>query len=501
MNEKLTVKPLPYPTRKRSIFKTLLWAEGAPRHPALRFIVLFLILYATPSLAILLEAIIPDFESSVPNFSDQFDQAKYLALTGVLCGLFGHGCRGLTARPVWQSMALPVTTRRLALTAIYYQARLALLLGTLWGLSRLSSGLDDPIGHALRMTLLLSAQGQAALLWLSAAGAIQGLVAFTVGLAAAGCAGIIASYVGPFSPVNNMAVVLVTGAWGCSYAAVRAMRGGPIPHVELPELPGVAPLRNWHLARTMGKRQFTSPFWAQVWFEWQRTARWFPIAIAVTLVLTLCVDVPHILSTGRAYFDLEKDGGDTILNPYGAVTLLIPLLFWYLHITITRPYRNFVFTQPNTVQRVGRAKLFAALFAAAVIAVISGLKVWIYTELLPTEAVDSASASGFFLWNALLAQATAASVAFLCLVYGPSLFMPGMLQLFQFILSRFLSGDPLPEHVEQSVRVFDLLFLVIPLLVTAILFSSIAGTFALRQWKHADYPFPWELTAALVVTV
>lgn len=487
---RLPVKPRPYPTHPQSVFRTLLWAESEPRHSVLRIIVLLLALYAAPSLMLLIDYFDPNVDISRSTRENADITSRLLAFAGVLYGAFSHGLQGVNARMSWRAMALPAKAHQLVLPAIVYQTGVALLLGTLWGLNRLDTTFESPMVYPIQLTLVLSAQLQAALLWYATAGARRGLTAYVFSLILLGlcCAG--ARHIGVSHPEFHMTAILVLGGWISSYSAARAMRGGHIPDIDWERLPGVESIRAWLRTRSAPEAFFASPFRAQLWFEWRRSGRWVPIAAAIALALTILIECIHYLFTGQAYFGPGNEDLP-MMSPLIAVQMLVPFLFWFIHITVTRPYRNFVFARPNTVRRVSHAKLLAALMAIAFLAMLLMVDSLLYGTadgLEQTTTSDSSFLNSVHLW------ATGMVLNILMMTYGPMLLFAMIPEGFHQAVSTY---TPLPAGVETKLDLALMIYIFIPVLAIPVT----VGTYLIHRIRRSTYPFPWEIVAASIIAM
>jgi hypothetical protein len=480
------------------VFRALLWAEAAPRYRVLRIIVGFMLFVSLSRLFIYLNEV--SFELKLTTDMGMDNSLKSLALAGIIYCALSHEIKGFSLRQSWQSMGLPVRTHWLILPSMVYQLGVALLLGTLWGLYRISDGFDEPFVQPLSLLVMLSAQGQAAMFWCSAVGLARGLAVYGMGLAVALAAGFLARNVGPFSPDINFAVVLVAGGWIWSCVAARATRGGPAPHFDVWRLPGAASLRDWNLARAARKTSFTSPFWAQVWFEWRRSASWLVILVAVVAVLMLLIDVPYTLAEGRSLFEHdpdEEEGGWRLL--FGAAPLIVIPVFWFAHITVTRPYRRFVFTRPTTAKRVGSAKLLTVLLAIIVMNMIETTIGLLAAALLPPGAANLDPAHAFSIFDSIFSYASLIYGMFLILAYGPMLFVIFFLYALSASLPLWRHGDTTVFEPDMEPMAFFVGFFIF--LLIGLLLITAMGNILKRKLDFRDYPFPWELLATLAALV
>ena len=489
------IPPAQRPQKTGGVLSTLFWAEHAPRARVLRIVAGVLTLLWLSALTMRMGPNGYLREEPVGGMGLE-GHTKYIAIAGMVYALLSQGLRGFTGRPAWQSMALPLRTCWVMAPALAYQFAVALLMGTCWGLYRYFDGLDAPFSEPLQWLIILAAQGQAALLWCAAAGAVRGLGIFAASLGCAWIAGLLAANVGPLGPGANTAVLLAVGGWLSSYFAARASRGGAIPDLDLMRLPVAVRLRDWHCERAARKTAFTSPFWAQVWFEWRRSGWWITASVVGLALLTLLLDLPYILVSGVSLFEGGRDTGSG-LRPVDIAVLLMPFLFWLAHTAVTRPYRRFVLTRPTTAIRVGRAKLLVAMIAAAAIATATQAIDWGYTLLLPSDIATQVRTPGDFLLDGIVAWCATATGYGLFLLYGPVLLL-----VFVFLFS--LSFLATSRGGASAGLDTDLLFgVALSLLVLALWLIALALAFSYlkRRLDTQDYPFPFEIVVALAVLV
>lgn len=482
------MKPPPYSTPPEGVFRTLLWAESEPRYSVLRIIVLLLALHAAPSLRLLIDYFDPNVDFPLRTGHNSDMNSRLLAFAGVLYCAFSHGLQGINARVSWRTMALPLKTHQLVLPAIVYQTGLALLLGILWGLNRLDATFESPMAYPIQTTLVLSAQLQAALLWYGALGPVQGLSTYGFSLSLSGLCSMALRLTDLSHP--EIYVTLILGGWASSFWATQAMRGGRTPVLDWERFPGVDFIRAWHRARSLRKAPFASRFRAQVWYEWRRSGRWVPIAAAIALALTLSIDSIHYLFTGQTYF--MSDGEDRpMMSPLIAVQILVPFLFWFIHINVTRPYRNFVFARPNTNRRVSHAKLLAALMAIAFLALLLMVDSLLYGTadgLEQTATSDSSFLNSVHLW------ATGMVLNLLMMTYGPMLLFAMIPEGFHQAISMY---TPLPAGVETKLDLARMIYIFIPVLAIPVT----VGAYLIHRIRRSTYLFPWEIVAASIIAM
>lgn len=478
-----------------TVFKTLFWAEFAPRIAVLRVILGLLFLLGLTDLPIWLTN--DQIPGADPSSALEVDVlAKLLALVGVLYCTLHQGLRGTAARPAWQALVLPARVYQLVLPSVIFQFGTALLLGALWGLHRYFGRIDAPFSEPLQYTTVLAVLSQSAALWCAAAGAARGLPIFGLGLTVAYCAGTLAAHIGPFPPETNQAAVLIAIGWIGIILAARATRGGVIPEIDPLHLPGARPICDWYVARAARKTRFASPFWAQVWFEWRRTAWWFAAIVVTVAGLKLLVDVPYLLTRGQSLFEHVQDkNGDMIPSISGSIIFAATILFWFTHIALSGPYRRFVFSRPTSFKRVSGAKLLTACLAAAVFLASSTLSREIYEIVLPSSNAGYSPSEGpDFLSISLEAVSTAVSF-FLLLVYGPFVFAGFALLYMTFQLMFESSGsstDPGHEMVGMVIAlVSTFTSTAVPFVVTGILLK--------RRLDFRCYPAPWEFYVTLIL--
>ncbi len=486
----LTVKTRTHSTTPQSIFRTLLWAESEPRYSVLRIIVLLLALHAAPSLRLLIDYFDPNVDFPLRTGHNSDMNSRLLAFAGVLYCAFSHGLQGINTRMSWRTMALPLKAHQLVLPAIVYQTGLALLLGTLWGLNRLDATFESPMAYPIQTTLVLSAQLQAALLWYGALGPVRGLSTYGFSLCLCGLCSMALRLTNTSHPEVYVTLILVFGGWASSFWAAKAMRGGRTPDLDWERLPGVESIRAWLRTRSAPDAFFASPFRAQLWFEWRRSGRWVPIAAAIALALTLSIDSIHYLFTGQTY---SMSGGEDrpMMSPLIAVQILVPFLFWFIHITVTRPYRNFVFARPNTVRRVSHAKLLAALMAIAFLALLLMVDSLLYGTadgLEQTATSDSSFLNSVHLWAAGMV------LNILMMTYGPMLLFAMIPEGFHQAISTY---TPLPAGVETKLDLARMVYIFIPVLAVPVT----VGAYLIHRIRRSTYPFPWEIVAASIIAM
>ncbi|MBL7644943.1 MAG: hypothetical protein JNK74_02020 [Candidatus Hydrogenedentes bacterium] len=478
-----------------TVFKTLLWAEFAPRFSVLRVIVTLLVLLWLMEFPFWLTSDrMPEGDPSSALEVDLF--SRLLALSGVLYCALHEGLRGMAARPAWQALVLPVRVHWLVFPGIAFQFGIALLLASLWGLHRYFGGIEAPFSQPFQWTTVLATQIQAVALWCAAAGAARGLPVFGLGLAVAYCAGTLATHIGPFSPATNQAAVLVISGWISTLLAARAIRGGTIPEMDPLRLPGVRRIHDWHLARAARKTRFTSPFWAQVWFEWRRTAWWFAAVVVAVATVKLLVDIPYILTWGESLFEqVQSENGDTTPAISGSIILVAILLFWFTHIALSGPYRRFVFSRPTSVGRVSWAKLLTVCLAAAVFLTVSAMSREIYSVMLPSTEAELPSAEGSGLWSVSIAAMSTAVFFFLLLVYGPFV-IAGFTYL--YIIVHLAFGD-FGGTTDSNIEIIGTVIVAASALASGAVPFILTGILLKRRLDFRCYPVPWELLVALMI--
>lgn len=477
-----------------TVFKTLLWAEFAPRR---RVLTIALFLQLLLSLHIYTWNL--DFESGIYGREPRapFEGSiEYLAL-GVIayCALF-QGRDGFSARAPWQSMALPVRRDAQLLVGVAFQILVALLVGALWGLYRHFGNEDTPFLYPVLGMVLLAVQGHAAVLWCAAVGVSTGLAIFSTGLMGAAVCGILLGNIGPFSPnVNTASVLLACGACWC-FVAARTASGGLAPVADMGAMPVVTRLYRWHLTRSLHKSPFASPFRAQVWFEWRRSARWIVFASAAIVAGVLLLDTPYMLTREQSLFG--KDGVIESSHPSGLIVYLgLPFLFWYAHIAVTGPYRSFVFTRPQTVEGMSAAKLLAAFLAAIPLTIIGESTQWFYRLLLEPKGVADIVAASESAWSVALSLAGATVTIYLTLISGPLLMLIAA-PVFMVLFFPLVSTDSTTEGFSIAISPADLAYNTSVVSAVLLLFMLTCGLLR-RRFDRKAGSFSWELATACAV--
>ncbi len=486
-----------YHTTPFTVFKTLLWAEFAPRHRMLRNIAALL---AVVCLLKFVQTF--DFglgvsrEESAMPFDDMLEKlVQWLAVIGLVYCAPNRSHDGVALQTPWQSLALPVPLHWQVLATLLFQIMAALLLGTCWGLFLHLDDGHPPFFFPVICLPTLAVQMQAAVLWCAAAGIARGLALFGAGLAAAilPVAALVLANASPVVTFVGAAAALFTAGCFWSYCAARAIRGDSVPGIGLPRLAVLTRFHERRLARSLQKVRFSSPFIAQVWFEWRRTARWIAAASAVGAAVLLVLDGPYIFTRGVSMFGIPDDShGWWPGRNLGY--FWIPLIFWFAHIAVTKPYRGFVLTRPHAIPTVSAAKLLAAFMAAIPFTLVLELSGWCYAQLLHGEAMSEAADSP--LWSLAGSLALSSVVVYLYLASGPMVFavMP-VVMLLSFPL--FVPGDSGPDPLaalDASRLPHNTLFVALALLPLAIAFGLLARRFPVRSSR-----FPWEPAAALAV--
>ena len=464
-----------------TVFKTLLWAEFAPRRQVLGAIVGLLTL-----LWLLAES--QTWENSFrsgpgPMLPDSL--CRNLAVGGILYSIFSQGRTGFSIRQSWQAFALPVRLRWLVAPGIVFQFGMALLIALIWGLYRDVAEVERPFSYPLMLLVVLAAQGHSAMLWCGALGITWGVAAFSAGLTVATVVGIVVSGLAPLPPAASVVAILVLFGWIWSALAAAAIRGNTFDLPELLQLPGVRALHIRHLSRAASRTTFRSTFSAQCWFEWMRSARWYVAFIAASAIATLVIEVPYTLTRGASLFDTGMgDGATSWFRPIEYAFLAAPLLFWFVHFFVTRAYRGFVCTRPVSAQCIGGAKVAVALGAT-----IAGLgTVVICNQFLNLLVTGDMTAFVWRGWEGALSSLVVVVAVFVLMSYGLVLFA---LSMALFSLNFLITADfPGAQDLGFESGIFLMIFLLFTFLPIAAVGS------ALKRLDLFAYPKPWEVRLA-----
>ena len=357
------------------VFTTLLRTEAEPRLPCLQISVALLLICSVIALVLLFREI-PGRASA---WLDLQLFANLVSITAVTFNIFCQGLKGHALRPSWHTLRLPVRTHRLVLPTLLYQCGHALVLGLLWGFLRFGAGVEEPFSFPVLLLMALTVQGHAALYWYFAFGAAGGATFFSMGVLASALLGLCLQSVLDLSLTKALLTGEVLGGCISTYVAARAMcydarilddlwaalSGGPDESSNAPSTQGARPssynkvpdayhasryvtgglVPLWSIISATDLPVFASPFWAQCWFEWRRTAMWLPILVGGGGFLASVLSFPFGLI---AAFPI----------------ILLPLFFIsYCHNRVTPQYTAFALTLPQSSQQVGRAKNAAMAMA------------------------------------------------------------------------------------------------------------------------------------------
>jgi hypothetical protein len=475
-----------YRARPFTVFKTLLWAEFAPRRQVLGaifgFLVLFWLFAESQTWAL------PNRTHPGPTPFEGL--SRNLAVGGVLYSIFSQGRTGFSIRQSWQGLALPVRLRWLVAPGIVFQLGMALFIALIWGLYRDVAEIEHPFSYPLILLVVLAAQGHCAMLWCGALGITTGLAVFGAGLTVATVVGIVVSGLAPLPPAACTAAILVLFGWIWSAVAAGAIRGNSLNLPDLRRVPIVNALYTRHLSRAASKTTFRSPFSAQCWFEWKRSARWYVAFIAVSAIATLVIEVPYTLTREASLFDTGMgDGATSWFRPIEYAVLAAPLLFWFIHSFITRAYRGFVCTRPISARCIGGAKLVIALTAA-----IAGYGIVVMcNQFLNFMVTGEMTAFAWPGWGEVLTSLVVVIAAFLFMSYGLVLLA---LSMALFSLSMLITDDiPGVQDPGFETNIFLLTVMLLAFLPIAAVDS------ALKRLDLSAYPKPWEVWRAFGATM
>lgn len=472
-------------TGRTSIFRTLLWAESAPRRKVLRIIACILVLFAASS--VMTYSSLYELDTT-KSLGTEFVHGETLVIAGILYALLVQGVRGFTVQPPWLAMALPVRTYRLLIPTLFYQTRVALLLGAVFGIQRYFADVEHAFTAPVAILTALSAQGYAACLWWTA-GQARGLAVFGVAFACASLIGVAAAALTPVPALITAAVFLIPCGWVSSYLAAQAIRGGNVPSVDFARIALMARFLEWNQVRAANKTEFSSPFWAQVWFEWRRTGWWLAGGFVLFSLAISAINFPYILVTGSPVVNLDELPG--VLT---TLYVVLPVLVWLAHLAITKPYRRFVFTRPITTKRVAAAKMLAALAAAVVIAVIENAVQGFNGAMLPGDTVESAPGPLLAFVDSIVSNTQSVGMTALALLYGPILFIAMMFSMFIWALEEI----PM-EGLTWDWQVLIVVPIALPMLVIGVLPLAFVYMGVKKRIDTLTYPRPLEVIVSLTL--
>lgn len=472
-----------------TVFKTLLWAEFAPRRRVLGYIVGLLVLFWLFAESYALDMPLSSRRGSMP-FEGLTEK---LAIAGVLYSALSHGATGFSHRQSWQAFALPVGLRGLLLPGLVFQFGLSVLMALLWGLHRNVSGIESPFIHPFTLLSVLAVQGQAAMLWCGALGIARGIGMFAMGLTCATVAGITAGGFFLLSPAPVTASVLVFCGWLWSVVAARFMKDYAIGVPDGYGLPDFTSLRKWYLTRAERKAEFRSAFWAQCWFEWKRSVHWLPAIFCVATLITLTIDIPYFLTRGYTFFD-DGSGSDRDLwfRPTGYALFIGPLVVWLLNARVSRPYRRFVCTRPASARMIGGAKFVASIAAALAGAFVLQLADQALGFLLSSGTAGNAVSALPLSWHSLAPSLSIALAIYLLLCYGPFLIVP-MTACAALELIVFSDAE---VRFPTDVSAISLSLFSLTIIILALLPIFVARAFLKPILDLSGYPKPKALTAS-----
>jgi len=332
------------------VFKTLLWAEHAPRRQGL---IVFYALQLLLLFAIYLGAniLLPIASELIPMF-DLY--AGLLSVAAVLYLTFIQPLRGESSRPAAWHGALPIRPQQRLLSALTYHLIITLLFATTWAAARHILRAEPSAFVPFAILLPLAIQSQSALLWSAAFGPLRGSAVFAALLALSALLGAALNALGLGEPLALWSLSFLSGGIVSLYLAVYAMRFGwssipfaptrPTATTQMPHTTNEGFTRRMRAALNAAMPTFPSPLWAQVWFEFRRSAMWIPIAGVPVQLL------PWLM-------------GDFVTIPLIVAMFILPIGVAYVHNRVNRPYQSFVLTRPLSSQQIGRAKLLSMSFA------------------------------------------------------------------------------------------------------------------------------------------
>ncbi|MBX3176118.1 MAG: hypothetical protein KF886_02035 [Candidatus Hydrogenedentes bacterium] len=335
-------------------YAALLWAEFAPRARVLSAVVAVLLALSFLNYIqhLVFGSGVSEATRAVPSVGVFEIVILCAAAIGILCCVPRWSEGDITLQPLWQSLTLPVRLHGQILVTLMFHIAVALLLGGVCGLFwHLDEG-TLPSLMPVALLVAISLQGQAAMFGCYVLGPVPGFLAFAMGFIAVVTAGWLATPLTPFSPETDICLALaVAGILWC-FAAAHLARGGSLPGDQLlPRIPREHFSTRLPAAILRGK-SFSSPFWAQVWFEWRSAAMWLPMlvggATVVNMLLIAFDDFPYSVIS---------------MFTMTGIYLIVPFLIASKYNRVSPQYRNFALARPITSQRVGRAKTVSMALA------------------------------------------------------------------------------------------------------------------------------------------
>mgnify|MGYP003641057988 CR=1 FL=1 len=299
-----------------------------------------------------LNALLAAYTKSTPLYTEGYieslrfwldAQGGVLAFVGLVHSAFCQSNYGYSLRPPWINMALPLRLHHLLAPNLLCQLGAAIALALVWGVARSILEVDAPYQLPLLLLTAVAMQGQAAIFWIGALGILQGAFVYATGFVVMGLGGFLLSRVGPFGPSTNLFIVLAIGGALWAYWAARALRSGWRMDSVLP-----AKLHRMSPIARRRKKSFSSPFWAQVWFEWRQCTMWLPI----------------LVGSGYGLSQAFGNHDSVAAIGLGAMAMFgVPVIIATAHYYLSSSYRRFVLARPLSSQRLGRAKWVALALA------------------------------------------------------------------------------------------------------------------------------------------
>lgn len=330
------------------VVSMLFWEEARPRLMA--FVIL------TGAMGMCLYAVHRDYAFVLHDNDMQFwDMVMgIVAFFAVGQNAFATEWRQYSLRIPRIYWPLPVRPLVRIAPAFWFQVLVALWFGMLWGFGRTLLEIDAPYALPLVMAVAIATQAQAALYWYAAAGTFWGSVAVAAGFGAPLLVVAVLPPMNMLPPAIQACLVFALAGLAWTWVALGYARDIRLPNFHISAaylLPQSADPNT--TTKTATRRPFSSPFWAQVWFEWRRTTMWLPILGGACILVRNMLDAAFDTGLGA-----NLGGFVAVLSWF-----LIPVVVSVALINITPPYRTFVFTRPVSVSCVGRAKTCAVFLA------------------------------------------------------------------------------------------------------------------------------------------
>lgn len=286
------------------------------------------------------------------------------ALATLLFSTITLGLRDDFSSQPWKSMALPVRRSTAILACGAYHVLIAAMLTAAWGAIRYMLDFEQPLMVPALYLFPVALQGHAFAQWIAATERWRGIATFLFGLSLVVAVPLIlADRYESESVLVLLSVLATLGGIVSAYLAGMASHENSTSTrpksttLQTRYTAGSIDVRlvpRWSIISRHSFPTFPSALWAQVWFEWRRSAMWLPLVAVVGLVASALL--------GKAPF-----GGIAAMGALFAV----PVVIAYFHIRLSAPYRNFVLVRPLTSARLGRAKMIAIGFAIAATACIT----------------------------------------------------------------------------------------------------------------------------------